>query len=139
MTLPEKRQREEAVPPQASAQTQRAGARGRASSLPVALPYPPQPRPDGNPASPVLERLAATFAIPSDLLNARPSSLAGAHAAHAEAAGHWNGALPRHLRHAWGWLHLVIKAVTHAVDWIFGSPARFIVAALIAAAAWYWL
>jgi hypothetical protein len=128
--------------PEPDAPAHRAGARGRASSLPVPLPLPLAPAPGSDsesPAAGVIAGLAGTFAIPSDLLHARPASLADAHAAHRQAAAHWNGALPRHLRHAWGWLHVALKAVLHAADWVTASPARFFVAAMVAVAVWFWL
>ena len=77
--------------------------------------------------------------VPADLVNAPPKTLAAAHAHHRDAAGQWDGWLITGFRAGWGWLHLAVKAILHAVDWTLESPVRFLVAAAIAVACWFWL
>jgi hypothetical protein len=56
-----------------------------------------------------------------------------------EAAGQWDAWLIKYPRYAWGYAHLVLKAVLHFLDWVTESPARFVPAAVLVLLAYLFL
>ena len=119
--------------------TAEARARVRASVTPpasVAL----QAVTDGAQAA---QRLAASAVAlldrPGSLIDAQPPTFRQARDRHHECAGHFQAALLRWPRYAWGYLHLLlIKPVLNLAEWITESPARFTVALAISAVIWLW-
>ncbi len=86
-----------------------------------------------------LGRLERVKARELNLVNGPPSTIAAMHARHAQAAAHWEGALPRRARLAWGWLHTaVFTLVLAGLDAAF-SPAGAIIAVLFIYALLHWL
>jgi hypothetical protein len=61
-------------------------------------------------------------------MHAAPPSLAEQRQRHHVAASRWNALIVRHPRVAWGYLHLVIKAVLHLIEWVLESPPRLLTA-----------
>jgi hypothetical protein len=74
------------------------------------------------------------------LWHSAPSSLEEARAGHHAAVAHWEAALMRGPRLAWGYgIHLPAKGAGHLVDWLFSSPVITVSAFLIYMACHYWL
>ena len=86
-----------------------------------------------------LGRLERVKARELNLVNGPPSTIAAMHARHAQAAAHWEGALPRRARLAWGWLHTaVFTLVLAGLDAAF-SPVGAVIAVLFIYALLHWL
>ena len=149
MTMLSQRAEAEAVEPEAQIPDPTpAEARGRAESVPTALPGIQLRNADGDSASradEARERLAVAFARVTARLAmtaavaTRPPSVKEMHASHREAAAQWEAGLIRWPRHAYGAAHTIAKAVT---DWLFAitfSPAGLILAVAFLATLWFWL
>jgi len=74
-----------------------------------------------------------------DLVHGPPSTIGGLHARHREAAAHWQGALPRRARLAWGWLHTAIATLLYAALDAAFSPVGAVIAVLFIYALLHWL
>jgi hypothetical protein len=116
----------------------------RARSLPPAPGGAPQATPDITERDrlPVVRnaraRALAALSGPS-LLHARPPSLAEQRERHHQAAAHFEAALLRWPRLAWGYWHLAVKAVLHLTEWVLESPPRLAAAAAVAVIVWFWI
>ena len=76
---------------------------------------------------------------PGSLIDAQPPTFRQARDRHHECAGHFQAALLRWPRYAWGYVHLVfVKPVLNLAEWITESPARFTVALAIGVVIWFW-
>jgi hypothetical protein len=82
---------------------------------------------------------AAAVTTGASLLHAQPPSLADSRKRHHEAAGHFEAALLRYPRLAWGYLHLALKAGLHVLEWVTESPPRLLVAAAFLVILYFWL
>lgn len=128
---------------------QQAGARGRAKSVPTALPTAPAM----DPAAGLQERAqkaahaftakvqAALTALATgdSLFHAHPKSLAQAiehHQAAVQRKNGWATSVPRSI---YAVFHVLIKIVTHAVDWVTESPPKLLVALAIIAVTYIWI
>jgi hypothetical protein len=72
------------------------------------------------------------------LIHAKPPSLHETWTRHTESATHFQGWILRWPRYAWGVIHIALKAVLHALEWVTESPPRLLVAALVVLAIWLW-
>jgi hypothetical protein len=102
--------------------------------------------PDGDTESPIppqvreaLTHLLGAFTIPRGTNILHASGLHAAHLRHKDAAAHWEVAIIRVPRRAWGVLHLLLKACLGVLDWVTESPARTIAAAIVLVACSHWL
>ena len=129
---------------------QGAEARGRATSVPNALPSPVPlhsadlvPVTQGDQMAGYLaafERAARWFdriQAGESVLHTPPATMAAARERHHAAAGHFPGWLPRGVRLVYGYLHLGVKGALHLIDWVLESPPRLIVTLAAVAALWY--
>jgi hypothetical protein len=72
------------------------------------------------------------------LPDAQPPTLRQARAEHHRCAGHYQAALLRWPRLAWGYVHLlVIKPALNGFEWVTFSPARSLVAVALLCAFWF--
>ena len=88
-------------------------------------------------------RVAGTAAAKSangkdSLIHSQPPTFHEAWAHHHECARHYEAALLKYPRLAWGYFHLlVIKPLLNGLEWVTESPARFIVTAAILTIIWF--
>lgn len=154
MTLGNEALREEAVPegpetrPQAEAHAQRAIS--VATALPFAdsegdaesLPGVPELVREwlSGPAGWVQKRGAAFAAREFDVIHGPPPTLARMHERHRVAASHWDAALIRKPRQAWGLLHIALAAVLYAaLDALFSPVGAVLAGLFILTAIHFWL
>lgn len=102
--------------------------------------------PDGDTESPIppqareaLARFLGAFTIPRGTNILHASGLHAAHLRHKDAAAHWEAAIVRVPRRAWGALHLLLKACLGVTDWVTESPARTIAAVIVCLLITHWL
>jgi hypothetical protein len=74
----------------------------------------------------------------TSLLRRQPSSLAQARDRHHIAAGHFEAGALRWPRLAWGYFHLLVKAVLHLAEWVTESPPRLAVALVLIVVIHFW-
>lgn len=87
----------------------------------------------------VLVSGAAVLDRPGSLIHAQPPTFAQARERHHQCAGHYQAALMRWPRLAWGYAHLLaVKPALNLAEWLTESPARLAVALAVAAAVWLW-
>jgi hypothetical protein len=134
---------EETPAPESMAQNaQRVSSLHTAPALPSAdAPLPLTEGDEKTPAGQAAARAQAVLtAVTSgaSLLHSAPPSLAQARERHHAAADRWNGWLLRDLRLAYGYVHLLVKAVLHAVEWATDSPPKLLIDAAFIAVLWLW-
>jgi hypothetical protein len=131
---------------------QRAGVHPRATSVaPAPETASPDTAPEGDesaspPPGVVLgKRLAGAAAGHASavrsgaLVKGRMPSMAEARDRHATAAGHYNAAAATWARHAWGYFHLLVKAVLNGIEWVTETPPRLFLAVAFIVVAWLWI
>ncbi len=81
----------------------------------------------------VAGRKAARSANGKDsLIHSQPPTFHEAWRRHQECAAHYEAALLKYPRLAWGYFHLlVIKPLLNGLEWVTESPARFFVAVIV--------
>lgn len=84
-------------------------------------------------------RAVALLDKPGSLAHSQPPTFKQAWDRHAECAKHYEALAVRLPRYWWGCFHLlVIMPPLYLALWLTESPARFLVAAAIIAAVWFW-
>ena len=126
----------------------RAAARRRASIVTEL----PSPEPEGSPAFPAaghaLSRAGEVAATASSrfadlaarpLIHLHPPAVSAVWARHHEAASHWDAALVRVPRLAWGVMHTGVTGVIYGLLWATSSPAGFVVLVVLTVACRIWI
>lgn len=73
------------------------------------------------------------------LSDAQPPTFRQAREWHHRCAGHYQAAIIRWPRLAWGYVHLLtVMPALRFAEWVTASPARYAVAAALLAVAWIW-
>jgi hypothetical protein len=125
----------ESLPELPSAESTRRGAQARGS-----VPDPTAEVTHSDSAR--LPRFSApamrTALTGGSVLHSPPLSIAQTWAAHRQAASHYNAWLMSGPRLAWGAVHTAFTALSYGAGWVCASPPRFVVAAAVAAAFWFW-
>jgi hypothetical protein len=154
MTLSNEAVEEEEVPEspepniQAEAHAQR--ARSLTSALPSSLPRDDAESLPGlpelvrewlqGPAGWLQKRGAAFTAREFDVIHGPPPTLARMHERHRVAASHWDAAIIRKPRAAWGLLHITLAAALYAVlDALFSPVGALITALSVYISIHFWL
>jgi hypothetical protein len=138
-TVSEEKEGQEAVPPEAAPESLCGQVRTRASSV-----APPTAASLGavtqrvRAAGQVASRVGALLDRPGSLVHSQPPTFRQARDRHHECACHYRHPLLRWQRLLYGYFHLlVIKPALNLAEWVTESQARFVVAALIVAAVWF--
>lgn len=136
---------DEAVPAGPDAVSSEGETRRRAKSVPTALPSALSDTLTGHaPSSPeqAAERTRqylASLLTGHSVLNLDPPSIRTTWAAHRKAAAHWEAALVRYPRLAYGLAHTTACAVIYLLLWACSTPAGLLVTAGSVTACWFWL
>jgi hypothetical protein len=115
-----------------------------ATALPAALPLKPVTHPKDDAPSPaeqarmwLLPRLTA-LATGDNPLGIQPPDVFALWRQHREAAGHWNAAVIRYPRLAYGLAHTSVAITGYWLFWATFSPAGLVITAALLAAFFYW-
>jgi hypothetical protein len=138
-TASEEKQREEAVPLDSSPETLRGEGRTCATSvaLPVAAALTAVTE-RVRKAGQVMAAAAAVLDKPGSLVHSQPPTFRQAQDRHHECARHYGHSAIRWSRLLLGYFHLlVIMPALYLAVWVTESPARFLVAAALTAAVWF--
>jgi hypothetical protein len=103
----------------------------------------PAPEPPGTGSRAGRDAAARAVAVvntaaATSLLSRQPSSMAQARNRHHVAAGHFEAGLIRWPRLAWGYFHLLVKAVLHVAEWVTESPPRLAVTIVLIVVLHFW-
>ena len=83
-------------------------------------------------------RVGALLDRPGSLVHSQPPTFRQARDRHHECAGHYRHPLLHLPRLLWGYFHLlVVMPVLYLAVWLTESPARFFIAAAVAASVWF--
>ena len=138
-TASEEKEREEAVSLESSPETLRGAGRTCATSI-----TPPSATARGavtqrvRAAGQAASRAGALLDRPGSLVHSQPPTFRQARDRHHECAGHYRHPLLHLPRLLWGYFHLlVVMPVLYLAVWLTESPARFFIAAAVAASVWF--
>jgi hypothetical protein len=131
-TLREEKREEEVLPAAPDPGILCPQARAHASSVPLPSKTSLQAVTERvRQAGDLASKAAGLLDKPGALAHSQPPSFRQARDRHHECAEHFSSAVLRGARLAWGYWHLLVKAVLNGLEWVLESPLRFAVAALI--------
>ena len=144
-TVSDKAVREGSLPavaqtPESTAESRAYARRSIALPSPTALePVTDRARAAGSALALAAARAADFLDRPGSLVHAQPPTFARARERHHEAAARHDIAPLRHLRLAWGYMHLMfVKSVLNALEWVTETPLRVLGALVLILIIWLW-